>query len=161
MSKYHMRRKDLLIDSKSELVKILKQGKYTTLALCRNNEPYVVTMSYAYSEQDNALYMHCAQKGLKLDFINENPAVCATVIEDKGYLEGLCDQKYSSVVIRGKLEYVNGVAEIRKAFLLMVEQLESNPEPQRSRIMKIGDSIARIVMLKLSIEEITGRHSRK
>ena len=156
-----MRRKDLVIADNNELVRILKQGKYATLALCRNNEPYIVTMSYAYSEQDNALYMHCAQKGLKLDFINENPSVCATVIEDKGYLEGLCDQKYSSVVIRGQLEHVTGVEEIRNAFLLMVDQLESNPEPQRSRIMKIGDSIARIVMLRLNIDEVTGRHSRK
>jgi nitroimidazol reductase NimA-like FMN-containing flavoprotein (pyridoxamine 5'-phosphate oxidase superfamily) len=84
--KYHLiNRPDREITDEEEILRILKNGKYATLSLCKNNEPYIVTLSYGYEEQSNSLYFHCAKKGLKLVFIKNNPRVCATIIEDGGY----------------------------------------------------------------------------
>ena len=88
--------------------------------MCRNNEPYIVTLSYGYDEQKHALYSHCAINGLKLEFISQNPNVCGTVIEDEGYIEDECEQKYRSVVFWGKMYKVEDLAE--KKYGLGVDQ---------------------------------------
>jgi len=89
MQKYHLQnRPNREITSAEEIRDILRRGKYVVIALCRDNEPYVVTLSYGYSEKQNCLYFHVATKGLKLDVIRTNPHVCATVIEDGGYVPG-------------------------------------------------------------------------
>jgi nitroimidazol reductase NimA-like FMN-containing flavoprotein (pyridoxamine 5'-phosphate oxidase superfamily) len=108
---YHMRKKEREIKKTGDLVDILRDGKYTTVAMCRNDEPYVVTLSYGFDEAENILYFHCAQKGLKLEFLNDNPEVCATVIQDKGYKKGKCAHAYRSVVFWGKMTVVDDLEE--------------------------------------------------
>jgi nitroimidazol reductase NimA-like FMN-containing flavoprotein (pyridoxamine 5'-phosphate oxidase superfamily) len=46
----------------------------------------IVTLSYGYDSEKKTLYFHSAKKGLNWDFINSNKRVCATVIEDGGYI---------------------------------------------------------------------------
>ena len=55
-----------------KLREILKNGKFCSIALCNDNKPYIVTLSYGYDAEKHALYFHCATKGLKLDFISKN-----------------------------------------------------------------------------------------
>lgn len=100
-----MRRSEKEITDEKEIIKILKGGKFTTISTCKNNEPYIVTMSYGYDQIKNALYFHCAQEGLKIDFIKSNTQVCGTVIEDNGYEDG-CGQAYRSVVFRGEMNVI-------------------------------------------------------
>ena len=75
MSGYHLRRKDREIQEQEEIVRILKNGKYAIIALAKKNDPYIVTLSYGYDEELNALYFHCAKRGKKLEYITENPQV--------------------------------------------------------------------------------------
>jgi len=51
MPKYHVRKTEREITNQSELLDILKRGKYTTISMCRDNEPYLVTLSYGYKEK--------------------------------------------------------------------------------------------------------------
>ena len=74
------------ITDKSQLLEILGRGKYAIIAMCTDNEPYIATLSYGYDPAGTALYFHSAVKGRKMDFLTANPAVCATVIEDGGYV---------------------------------------------------------------------------
>ncbi|MHA2393727.1 MAG: pyridoxamine 5'-phosphate oxidase family protein, partial [Promethearchaeota archaeon] len=110
MTKYHMRRVEKEISDKENLIKIVKSRKYTTISLCKENEPYLVTLSYGYDESKNALYFHCSKEGQKIDFIKANPNVCGTVIEDNGYEDG-CGQAYRSVVFRGEMTIVEDIKE--------------------------------------------------
>lgn len=41
-----MRKIEKEITNRVKIYDILKRGKYTILSLCRDNEPYVVTLSY-------------------------------------------------------------------------------------------------------------------
>ncbi len=68
---YHIRRKDREIIDQSELNQIIARNKYATLALCHNNEPYIVTLTYGYDKNTKTLYFHCSKEGLKLDFIKK------------------------------------------------------------------------------------------
>ncbi len=72
MQKYHLHnRPNRELKSQTEIVNILKTGKYAVISMCADNEPYIVTLSYGYDELKNTLYFHSAKHGLKLDFINK------------------------------------------------------------------------------------------
>ena len=155
--RYHMHKRDQLIEEQRELEEVLREGRYMTLALCRANEPYVVTLSYAYDGEQRALYFHTALEGLKLAFIEGNPAVCGTVIEDHGYQEGRCSHAYRSVVVWGDMGQVTDPDEKRRCMLLMVDQLEADPTKMRRRLEGRNEGYDRVTVLRLDIREMSGR----
>lgn len=160
MAKYHMNQRELEITDRNALAEILRQGKYVTIAMCRQDEPYIVTLSYGYDENRGALYFHCALKGLKLDFINHNPNVCATVIEDKGYKMGECDQAYHSVVFWGKMNIVEDLQEKRYAVDVLLNHLEDDPARVRERSLKSDKVYTEVGILRLDILEMTGKQGQ-
>jgi nitroimidazol reductase NimA-like FMN-containing flavoprotein (pyridoxamine 5'-phosphate oxidase superfamily) len=155
-----MRRSERAIGERDELVGILRRGRYVTLALCRASEPYVVTMSYGYDAEREALYFHCAHEGLKLDFLRANPRVCGTVIEDRGYIHGECAHAYRSVVVRGEMHPVDGLAEKKRGMEVLLWHLEDEPEAVRERTLPDDTAYDRAAMLRLDIHEITGKQGR-
>jgi nitroimidazol reductase NimA-like FMN-containing flavoprotein (pyridoxamine 5'-phosphate oxidase superfamily) len=156
LNKYHMNNKDCEITDQEEIKKILRTGKYTTIAMCKDNEPYVVTLSYGYDEANNSLCFHSALKGLKIEIMKENPQVCATVIIDKGYIQNKCKQPFSSVVMWGTLERMETLAEKKLAMDVLVTHLEENPENARLRLHndKMYDFIN---LLRLNITSMRGK----
>lgn len=157
MSKYHMNKKDREIVDRQELDRILRQGKYAMIAMCRDNEPYIVTLSCGYDAANNALYFHSAKKGLKIDFITANPEVCATVIEDKGYRMSECEHSYSSVVMWGRMSMVDELEEKKHAMDVLIGHLEDDPETVKARIFKSDKVYEGVGILKLEIKEMTGK----
>ena len=157
MSKYHMHKKEREITNSEDISKILKQGKYAVIAMCRDSEPYAVTLSYGYDLENNALYFHSAKEGLKIDFIIVNPNVCATVIEDLGYIAGQCAHSYTSVVIWGKMSVVENLEEKKRAMDLMINHLEENPNEVKAKLIKNNDRYEGVGILRLDIDEITGK----
>ncbi|WP_424358594.1 pyridoxamine 5'-phosphate oxidase family protein [Methanocella sp. MCL-LM] len=71
MAKYHMNKAEREITDPGIIADILKAGKYAVIAMCRENEPNVVTLSYGYDAGQSCLYFHTAPTGLKLDFVRE------------------------------------------------------------------------------------------
>ena len=104
---YHMLRKAREIKNFNSMEKIIKENKFAVIGLCSNNEPYIVTLSYGYDEKNKYLYFRCAKKGQKIDFLKSNPKVCLTILDDKGFIENECEHSYRSVVIKGKMEFVD------------------------------------------------------
>jgi len=155
--RYHMHKREQLIEEQSELEEVLRDGRYMTLALCRANEPYVVTLSYGYDAEERALYFHTALEGLKLAFIAENSAVCGTVIEDRGYQEGRCSHAYRSVVVWGDIREVTEPDEKERCMLLMVDQLEADPTKMRRRLGRRNAAYDKVTVLRLDIREMSGR----
>ncbi len=157
MTKYHMRKFEREIAGKEEIADILRNGKYAVISMCRNSEPYIVTLSYGYDEDRNSLYLHSAKTGLKIDFIKENPKVCATVIEDGGYLKGECEHKYASVVFWGNMQVVEDLNEKKHALTTMIDHLEEVPGPVKARLLKNDSVYEGVGILRLDINEITGK----
>ncbi|MHC5039613.1 MAG: pyridoxamine 5'-phosphate oxidase family protein [Planctomycetota bacterium] len=157
MPEYHLHRKEKEITSEEEIEEILRDGKYATIALCRGNEPYIVTLSYGYDKGKGALYFHCAKKGLKIDFLRENPKVCATVIEDKGYKKDECEQAYRSVVFWGEMAVVEDLPEKIHGMDVLLQHLEENPDPIRERNLKEEKAYKGVGILRLDIQSLTGK----
>lgn len=155
---YHIRRHDREINDQFELDQIINNNKIATMALCRNNEPYVVTLTYGYDEKLKTLYFHCGKEGLKLEFIKANPNVCLTIIENDGSEAQTCDQPYKSIVIRGKIEIVDNIQEMDIAIRKMIDQLEKeDTEKEYSKLSKNNKFYNDLTILKVIIQEISGK----
>lgn len=158
--KYHMRRNDRQIEDGSVLESILRRGKYAVLALCRQDESYIVTLSYGYDHSSRTLYFHCAKEGLKAEFVRENPNVCATIIEDGGYVQNKCAHAYRSVVIRGRVEVVDDDEEKMKGLDVLIGHLEENPAAVKEGLSRKRNRVDVMNIWKLKIEEITAKEGQ-
>lgn len=157
MSQYHPRRKRNEILDEEEKKNLLRWGNHVTIALCDNDEPYIVTMSYGYDSKWNVLYFHCANKGDKLDFIRRNPQVCATLIKDNGYMDTKCDHDYETLVIRGKLSIIGELEEKKHALRILLDHLERDPQPIFDRNIQDDTSYNTVTMLRLDMESVIGK----
>ena len=161
MGKYHLtHKKEREITDQDEIRRILHGGKYAAIAMCRDNEPYVVTMSYGYDETKNALYFHCAGLGLKMDFLAANKNVCATVVEDMGYAAGECSHHYNSAVFWGKMSVVESLEEKIHGLSVMIDQLEEHPGRRKEEVAQYKDEFDGVKILRLDIQDITGKHGK-
>jgi len=158
--RYHMRRTEREITDPAQLREVLRVAKYVSLALCRDNEPYIVTMNYGYDPARNALYFHCAKEGLKMDFVSQNPTVCGTAIEDRGYVQGECAHAFRSVVFWGELRRVEDLEEKKHAMQVMLEHLEHDPDRVRRNQLKTDEAYERVAILRLDMHEISGKQGQ-
>lgn len=155
-----MHKKEREITDRKVLFEVLKQGKFAVISLCRRDEPYIVSMNYGYDESRTALYFHSALKGLKLDFLSQNPRVCATVIEDHGYKMDECSHAFRSVVFWGRMTAVQDLEEKKYGMDVLLLHLEENPDPIRERNFKSDQDYRRVNILRLDIDEITGKQGQ-
>ncbi len=160
MPRYHLQKKEREIQDRSELLRMIKAGKYLTIALCRNNEPYIVTLSYGYDERKNAFYFHSRSRGLKSEFIKENPSVCATIIEDRGYIMNECAHEFRSVIIRGKIYLVETIEEKKYGMDILLEHLEDNPGKIMQESLSNDLVYRNLAILRLDVTEIQGKWGR-
>ncbi len=157
MDKYHPKRKRNEIINENEIEYLLKSANHITIALCKNNNPYIVTLSYGYDSENKCLYFHCANKGDKLDYIKDNKNVCATIIKDNGYLETKCDHNYESLIIRGSMSIVNDILEKKHGLKILLNHLEKDPKPIFDRNIKNDSSYNKVTILKLNMDLIIGK----
>lgn len=157
MSKYHPKRADREITDIQEIESILSNGKYAVIAMANDNEPYIVSISYGYDKENQRLYFHCAMEGEKLEFIRKNENVCATIIEDGGYVKDNCEHLFSSLIIRGKMTIVTDLDEKKHGLDVLLHHLEDDPDPIKARNIKNDSSYDKVVILRLKMDSIVGK----
>lgn len=161
MNTYHVtNRPNREILDADEIQQILKNGKFAVISMCRGDEPYIVTLSYGYDSDTNALYFHCSPQGLKIDFIQANPIVCATIIEDGGYIQNECGHKYKTVVFWGKMEILQSIEEKRMGMEILLNHLETDSGIVKEKAIMSEGYFSKMVVLKLSILQIHGKQGR-
>lgn len=161
MKQYHLQnRPNREITSDEEITGILRKGKYAVISMCRDNEPYIVTLSYGYDAESNSLYFHTAKSGLKLEFLNQNSLVCATVIEDGGYVMDVCEHVYKSVVFWGNMEVVTDMDEKRHGMNVLLNHLEEKESVIKGYMLKSEDRYSVMDVLRLKITQIHGKAGR-
>ena len=161
MNQYHLHnRPNREITSNKEIQLILKNGKYAVISMCRDNEPYIVSLSYGYDSDSNSLYFHSAKKGLKLDFILANENICATVIEDSGYITDECGHNYRTVVFWGKMSIVEKIDEKKHGMKVLLNHLEDKQTVIADKLLKSDDYYSKMEVLRLDIAQIHGKAGR-
>jgi nitroimidazol reductase NimA-like FMN-containing flavoprotein (pyridoxamine 5'-phosphate oxidase superfamily) len=161
MESYHaLRRKEKEITDKAEMKAVLAAAKYVTVAMCRGDEPYLVTLSHGYDQKRNAIYFHCAREGKKIDILAANNRVWGQAIVDRGYVDGHCDHLFTSVQFRGRVSFIEEAEEKRHALATMIRQLESDP----GRVIghQVNDaSVAKVHIGRIDLDFLSGKRSEK
>lgn len=155
-----IRRKEKEIQEKAEIEAILKQSKYITLAMCSQNEPYLVTLSHGYDTNQNCIYFHCAQDGKKIDILKQNDTVWGQALIDHGYVQGKCDHLYSTVQFHGKVSFISEIEEKRNALLVMIKQLENKPDEVIQEQIN-ESSLKRVNIGRIDIDFLSGKKSKE
>lgn len=161
MEAYHgLRRKEKEISDPAEMKALLKQTRYVTMAMCRNDEPYLVTLSHGYDEERNVIYFHCAREGKKMDILKANNRVWGQVLVDRGYAQGRCDHLFASVQFSGRVRFIEDAGEKRRALGVIIRQLE--PEPEKVAAEQVTDAaLAKVRIGCIDIEYLSGKKSPK
>ena len=156
-----MRRRDREIKDTEEMIDILNRESICHLAMCLEDQPYVIPMIFAY--HDHALYFHCAEVGMKLDILRKNNKVCFEV--QHSYTEKVventqkpCDWgiTYESVIGFGTAEILNDRDDKILAYNLLVNKLKPGGY-RHDDILYTEKKIKGTFIIKVSVESMTGK----
>jgi len=158
MATYHLRRKEKAIEDRKEIHAILRDQKYLTLAMCRDEEPYLVSLNYGWDQMEGCFYFHFADAGKKIDFLRANPKVWGQVVEDRGYTVGECEHSFRCVMFWGEVEFIEELEGKRKALLAMIKHAEGELDEKR-RAMISQSGLEKVLVGRLKPEGMTGKES--
>jgi nitroimidazol reductase NimA-like FMN-containing flavoprotein (pyridoxamine 5'-phosphate oxidase superfamily) len=151
---FHVRRQDREITNANEMRQVLKTAKYVTIALCMDNQPYLVTLNHGYDQTHNCLYFHCANEGKKLVYAQANPRVWVQAVLDFGVTDE-CDYAYASVHFQGTLSLITEAAEKRHALETLVRQASNRPEEKIASVKP--EKLVNTTMGKIDITFMSGK----
>ncbi len=155
-----IRRKEKAITERNEMIEILMSVRYVTIAMCADNEPYLVTLSHGYDRERHCIYFHCAKEGKKIDILNSNNVVWGQALLDKGYVQGDCDHIFATVQFKGRVTFIDDLVEKKHALRVMIKCLEENP----SKVIaaKVKDSaVQELGIGRIDIEYLSGKRAEK
>ena len=151
-----MRRNEKEIKDFDEIESILKRNNVCRIALSNDDIPYIIPMNYGY--KNYTLVFHSAKEGRKIDLIKNNPEVCFEITEGIEILKSkdACSfsTKYKSVIGRGKIEIINDASLKIEGLNVLMGQITNNKNWEYSK-----KALKNIVVLKLEIDELTGKQS--
>jgi nitroimidazol reductase NimA-like FMN-containing flavoprotein (pyridoxamine 5'-phosphate oxidase superfamily) len=157
--KYHMRRADKAIQDEDDLKKILRTTEYVTIALSKDDEPYLVSLSHGYDEEKNCIYFHCASEGKKLDYMKVNDRTWGQAIQDHGYMQAECNHAYATVQFSGRTKFLEDLEEKHRAMVVMIRQLDSDPEKMIKGLKP--ESLGSTVIGRIDIDYMTGKKTEE
>jgi nitroimidazol reductase NimA-like FMN-containing flavoprotein (pyridoxamine 5'-phosphate oxidase superfamily) len=155
-----IRRKEKAIRNKNEILAILDKAKYVVVAMCKDNVPYLATLSHGYDRERNCIYFHCAKQGKKVDILKENNKVWGQALLDKGYVQGSCDHMYATAQFMGRVTFIDDIDEKRHALEAMIKGLENDPKNVIEGQLT-GESIKGVQIGRIDIEYMSGKKSEK
>jgi len=150
-----MRRKDREIEEIIEIESIINGSPVCRIALAENGLSYIIPVCFGYSNK--SLFFHSANAGKKIDMIKKNNNVCFEFDIYEGLITNgnPCDWdvRYKSVIGSGKAFFIDGAQEKINALNIILRHYSDKsftfPE----------NSIKNVAVIKIEIEEITGKRS--
>lgn len=131
--------------SKDEIDEFLKKGFWGVLATSVGDEPYGVPIIYAYDE-DGMFYV-ANGPGKKIENVQKNPNVTLTVVELEDY-----GRKWKSVIIYGRVEILNDLADKLHAFNALRKQI-----PRPAARLRDAAKLAMAKVIRIVPTEMTGK----
>ncbi len=151
---FHVRRKEREITDQAEMRQVLKATKYVTVALCKDNEPYLVALSHGYDEAKNCLYFHCAAEGKKIVYAQANNRVWGQAVLDFGVTDE-CDYAYTCVHFSGTLSLVVDAQEKWHALEVLIRQVATNPESKLSKLKP--EKVQKTTIGRIDVNYLSGK----
>ena len=153
-----IRRKEKAISNINEIKDIIARTRFITVAMCADDNPYLVTITHGYDLNNDVIYFHCAQEGKKIDVLNRNNRVWGEALIDYGYQKDKCDHLYASAHFKGTVSFIDDVDEKRKALEILIKHQEKNPSKVYNQQVN-EESIRKVHIGKIKVEYLSGKKS--
>lgn len=152
----NMRRQDRLLENRADIDAIIAGSDVCRLALSLNDEPYIVPLSFGYD--GDAIYVHTAKKGKKIDYFKANDRVCFEFETNVRYERDGADAcsssfSYESVIGYGRISEL--LDPDTKDYALRQITLHYGETP--SEFPK--DAVRKVRVWKVSLDSVTGKRS--
>lgn len=151
-----MRRADKQITNPEVLNEILDKSHLCRLGLVDNGEAYIVPVNFAHS--GGILYIHSAPNGRKMEIIKTCNRVNFEMELDysisKNEIPCGWTEKYRSVMGKGMIEIVTDSPSKKAGLDLIMRKYGAEMELNYDE-----NILSRMVILKLTIEYVTGKQS--
>ena len=151
-----MRRGEKEITDTAELEEILKGGTVCRIAMIDGQVPYLVPMNYGYT--DGSIYMHCAREGRKVDILRAKNQVCFEIEKDVElvYSDRACSltTHFKSIIGYGRITEIEDPSDKRRGLMILMNQYSDKPDWEFP-----DEALAKILVLRLDIESMTGKRS--
>jgi len=154
-----MRRKDKEIIDEKVMVSIIEKAIICRVAMCWQDEPYVIPMNFGY--RDNYIYLHSAGEGRKLDILRNNDKVCIEFDVDVELVQSrkACNtnMKYKSVLAFGKAVILKDIAEKKRALDIIMHHYYYHDSLSVFHYPK--NALEKVIIVKVKVEKMTGKES--
>lgn len=141
--------------SEAKVKELLMKG--TTGILSLNGDdgyPYGVPVNYVYF--NDAIYIHGADEGYKVEMVKANSKACFTCYVNVEILPDKLTAAFESFIATGEAVMVEDKAEKQAVLDYIVDQL-STPEFKEKGSKMVAALIDKTGIIKLNIAEITGK----
>lgn len=148
--------------TEAEALEILSRCAVCHLAMVDGDRPYVVPLSFGLAREGdrNAIYFHAAAEGRKLEILAKNPRVCFEAVAEHHVVESeiACGHTmgYESVIGGGVVEVLDGEQDKRRGLTAVMANYSA-----RTDFIFPKEALARTCVLRLEIEELTGKRNKK
>ncbi len=137
---------------------VLEKADYVTLAMADSEgKPYCIPLTVAVDREYNAIYFHCAKRGLKLDILRQSSAVCLSAVSSMASVPRQFTLSFTSAVFRGHAAEVTDEGEKIKALLLLCTKYD--PKGMDRFDGALERYLPATCVMKITPEEITGKQA--
>jgi nitroimidazol reductase NimA-like FMN-containing flavoprotein (pyridoxamine 5'-phosphate oxidase superfamily) len=148
--------KNRLITNEQELLTVIEKADSCVMAMVGTDlAPYAIPMNFGYHQQ--TIYLHTAKEGKKVGILKQHPSVCLVFSVDhllRYQNEDVAcswSMKYRSVLIYGKVEFIDDVNE-------RIEAMNHIMHKYAAKDFKYSmPAIREVLPFKVLIEKIEGR----
>ncbi|MCX6909171.1 MAG: pyridoxamine 5'-phosphate oxidase family protein [Verrucomicrobia bacterium] len=152
-----MRRTDKEIADRRLIDEVIRGSLVCRVAMAKDNAPYVAPMSFGY--EGEAIYLHTAQEGKKIEHFLSNPQVCFEFernVELRRDPQSACKWSFNfeSVIGYGTISELVESAQKEHALNEIMRQYSGKTWPFESA------SVAKVHVWKIAITSMTGKQSK-
>lgn len=138
---------------KNECIEILINSKRGVLSVIDDDYPYGMPINHYYNIDDGYLYFHSGKIGHRKDCLDKNKNVSYCVTGD-GYKNDDWYLIYKSVIVFGKVEYIDDINMIEDIARKMSHKFTNNEDIIDDEVNR---SLKATFMFRVKIEHITGK----
>lgn len=154
-----IRRHDRAISDSDEILNVLEKGRICRLAMVDGQMPYLVPLSYGYT--NNILYFHCARKGRKISVMRQNPQVWFEITIDTTVKSASkpCEWGFAfqSVMGDGVVKWIESESDKIAALSIIMEQQAGSKA--KTPFIFSPKALARTTVFSVVINTISGKQA--
>lgn len=118
--------------------------------------PYCLPMNFVYL--NDAIYMHSAKYGYKIDALQSDSKVCFSVIVRSQVAPELFTTRYESIVAIGDMEFIEDDEERRLVMETFIDRYAADFKEGGMKFIK--GAMGKTAVLKMNVKEMKGKAFR-